>query len=62
MASVLCRLGITVGYGTNHEVMVLGLFKNIVKCVLDPPKLVGRWEKLTSENIFQTSSLGWCIE
>uniref|UniRef100_M1C933 Uncharacterized protein n=1 Tax=Solanum tuberosum TaxID=4113 RepID=M1C933_SOLTU len=39
MASVLCRLGITVGYGTNHEVMVLGLFKNIVKCVLDPPKV-----------------------
>ncbi|KAG5609872.1 hypothetical protein H5410_021153 [Solanum commersonii] len=34
------RLGITVGYGTNHE-------------------LVGRWEKLTSENIFHTSSLGW---
>ncbi|WMV24263.1 hypothetical protein MTR67_017648 [Solanum verrucosum] len=30
--------------------------------VIDYKKwLVGRWEKLTSENIFQTSSLGWAL-
>ncbi|KAG5586843.1 hypothetical protein H5410_047277 [Solanum commersonii] len=52
MASVLCRLGITVGDGTNHEVMVLGDFKNIVEYVLDPPKCPCQCDRALASSIF----------